>query len=110
MYIYNVTFIVESADCERFLEWMRGEAIPALRDEDASYCDARLMRVADIPGDPSFATSGTLTYSLQTSHPTMEQAGEWAETHLYPLLAAYAAKVGPEKALTFATILESLPL
>lgn len=109
MYIYNVTFIVERHNEERFLKWMRSEAIPALVNAKSSARSPRLTIVAEVPGDPDFS-SHVCNFAFQTEHGSLAEAQQWAEIFLQPLLGRYAAEFGADQALSFATVLQEIPL
>ncbi|MDE5902681.1 MAG: DUF4286 family protein [Muribaculaceae bacterium] len=109
MYIYNVTFIVERHNEQRFLQWMRSEALPALVNAQSPARSPRLTIVAEVPGDPDFSRH-VCNFAFQTEYESLAEAQKWAEIFLQPLLGRYAAEFGAEQALSFATVLEEIPL
>ncbi|MEZ3519217.1 MAG: DUF4286 family protein [Muribaculaceae bacterium] len=109
MYIYNVTFIVERHNEERFLKWMRSEALPALVNAGSSARNPRLTVVAEVPGDSDFS-SHVCNFAFQTEHPSLPEAHQWAGEFLQPVLGMYAAEFGVEQALSFSTVLQDVAL
>lgn len=109
MYIYNVTFLVEHLEKEGFLQWMRGEGLPALVNAESPAREPRLTMVAEVPGDPSFGADAC-SFAFQVEFPDLLQARQWAEDYLQPVLGKYTLRFGAEKALCFATILEEVNL
>lgn len=109
MYIYNITFMVEPEYKIRFLDWMRGAALPALLSAGSAARNPRLTLVAEVPGDPEFA-SQACSFALQLEFTDLSAAKEWADIHLSPVIGQYISEFGPEHALSFSTILESIDL
>ncbi len=109
MYIYNTTFMVDHAEKERFLGWMRSNALPALVNDTLPAREPRLTLVAEVPGDPEFAAQAA-SFAFQVEFDSMEDAAKWAETALAPVGGEFTATFGPERGLMFATILEVIDL
>lgn len=109
MYIYNTTFMIERSESDNFLAWMRLEALPSLVGEDSPAKAPRLTCVAEVPGDSEFAAQAA-SFAFQTEFDTLEEARGWASTRLADAVGRFKAQFGDDRALTFATILEEIPL
>ncbi len=103
--IYNISFLVEEADRERFLEWLRS-TLSSLPSEGLSA--QRILEVADTPGVPR-EEGMPASIALQTEFDATEVPAKWLEGVAGPLLRSYGATFG-SKALYFPTVLTSLPL
>ena len=109
MYIYNSTFIVPPGEKEVFLDWMRSTALPALVNESLPARAPRLTLLADVPGDPGFASQAA-SFAFQVEFDTLADAGKWAETALQPVAGLFTGKFGTEHAVIFTTILQNIEL
>ncbi len=109
MYIYNVTFVVEKQDADAFLQWMRSKALVELVNPESPAKSPRLTTVVSVPGAPDFHTHAS-SYALQTEFDTLEDAEKWADVYLAPVLGAYGAEFGADKAQCFATVLRTVDL
>lgn len=103
--IYNISFLVEEADRERFLAWLRSTlaTLPA-----EGYSAQRILEVADIPGMPR-EEGMPLSIALHTEFDAPEVPDSWIREVATPLLVSYSDTFG-DKALYFPSILKSLPL
>ncbi len=102
MKIYNLTFIVDPRREEAFLEWIRARfAAPEL-------AGCALLKVAEVPGDPEFAEHA-LSVSLQKRCPADADLEAFRQGPAESLSEEYARWAGGE-GLTFATVLEEVPL
>lgn len=109
MFIYNTTFLIDPAEAEDFIVRMRDEIIPGLTEAVSSELRPRLMRVAAIPADPDF-TNQACSISLQLQFPNFQKAQREGEILLHPLIEKITLLYGPERAMTFSTILEEIEL
>lgn len=103
--IYNISFLVEEADRERFLAWLRSTlaTLPA-----EGYSAQRILELADTPGMPR-EEGMPLSIALHTEFDAPEVPDSWILDAATPLLASYSDTFG-DKAIYFPSILKSLPL
>ncbi|MDE7159617.1 MAG: DUF4286 family protein [Muribaculaceae bacterium] len=102
MKIYNLTFIVDPVREEAFLKWLKERLVAP------EFIGCTLLKVADVPGDPEFAAHA-LSVSLQKRCPTEADMASFREGPAENLSEEYARWAGGE-GMTFATVLEELPL
>lgn len=107
MIIYNVTFLVENGDEERFLKWMRSEGLNAFAAGAAADSHPRLTKVVEVPGDPEFARQAC-SFALQLDFADMASAKGWEAETMPKGIAQYARLFGDDHALSFATIMETI--
>lgn len=108
MVIYNITFVILPSSREKFLDWMRGKAIPALFNAHSAASNPRLQTVAEAGGEKPGEDHG-LSIALQAEFPDVEMAHEWHDTVLPAVLGDFTTGFGPH-ALFFTTLLEVIPL
>lgn len=101
--------MVDHSEKGRFLEWMRGKALPALVNDGLPAREPRLTLVAEVPGDPEFAAQAA-SFAFQVEFESLDEARGWADTALAPAGAEFTALFGSERGLMFATILEIIDL
>lgn len=109
MYIYNITFVIEKSQIDKFLTWVRLEALPGLVNAESPARTPRLVRVAEVPGNPDFGGEEA-SFSLQVELPDLDSAKKWADVYLTPILGKLAPTFGAERAFAFVSILENIPL
>ncbi|MDE6559027.1 MAG: DUF4286 family protein, partial [Muribaculaceae bacterium] len=94
---------------DAFLEWMRGEALPELVNESLPAREPRLTLLAEVPGDPDFASQAA-SFAFQVEFDSQADAEKWAETALQPVAGRFTEKFGTERAVIFTTILRKIAL
>ena len=50
-YVYNITFVMLPNEGERFLTWMRSEAVPRLFGESSKALEPRVQTVIEAGGE-----------------------------------------------------------
>lgn len=108
MYILNTTFVIHPEQREKFLSWMRSEAIAALFNAQSAAAAPRLQTVAEVCGQAPDPTHG-LSIALQAEFQSPDEAHTWINDNFAPVAGKYTEKFGPH-ALYFQTLLETLPL
>lgn len=108
MIIYNITFMVERSEKERFILWIKGEGLQILLPE-GNDLTPRLTLLRDVPGDPEFAQQAC-SFALQLSFADTMAMDGWASEFLPKGIALFQKRFGAEHALHFATVLEEIPL
>lgn len=107
-YVYNITFVMLPNEGERFLTWMRSEAVPRLFGESSKALEPRVQTVIEAGGEKPAADHG-LSIALQAMFSSKEEAYEWHDSSLPAVLGEFTSKFGPN-ALFFTTLLEVFPL
>ncbi|MDE6578123.1 MAG: DUF4286 family protein [Muribaculaceae bacterium] len=108
MVIYNITFVIHPSGENEFLEWMRGEALAALFNPQSVARNPRLQTVVEAGGERPSAEHG-LSIALQSEFVNEEEAHEWHDNTLPPVLGSFTRKFGPHSAF-FTTLLSVIPL
>ena len=108
MTIYNITFVILPSNREKFLDWMRGEALGVLFNSDSEARNPRLQTVIEAGGEKPGEEHG-LSIALQAEFADAQAAHELNDNVLPPVLGAFTEKFGPH-ALFFTTLLDVLPL
>ena len=101
MYIFNISFMVEYAAHDRWLEMMKDKFLPFVREN--GYNDLVFTRVIsnDSPGE--------FTYSLQVHMDDMGQYNSFSERVMDEYMAIFPAVFG-EKVLHFSTLLKKVDI
>ena len=106
--VSNITFVMLPDQRDRFLEWMRGKALAALFNPQTAAKSPRLQQVAEVGGEAPGPEHG-LSIALQAEFKSAEEAHQWSDSVLAPVLGEYTREFGPH-ALFFTTLLEIIPL
>ena len=107
-FIYNVTFVMASDAEGLFLEWTRGNLLPALFNAESPARNAALRNVIEAGGEKPAEDHG-VSIALHAEFDDEDNARKWHDVYLLPQLGKYTSTFGPD-AVYFVTLLESLPL
>lgn len=107
-YYCNVTFVMAPGQEAYFLDWMRGECIPALFNAESAARTPVLNKVIAHGGEPTDPSHG-LSIALQAEFQTVEALDGWAGNELAAAVGEFRKRFGKETAV-FTTTLESLGL
>lgn len=106
MWILNITFLTDQRAAKRTLEAIRRDVAPALiKATDGE--EPRLALVRKMQGQ-TVGPADPISFTFQLEFST-EESASLAEKASATILAEYSAKAGGD-ALTFASLIETLPL
>ncbi len=108
MYLYNITFVLAPDAGERFLDWLRSSAMPAIMNTAYSAANPRLQTVVEAGGEKPGPEHG-LSMALHVEFETEEKAHVWHDAVLPGVLGDFNRNFGPHAAF-FITLLKKLPL
>lgn len=101
--------MIDPAIGDKFLVWLRNEALPRLSESGVENDALRLMEVVEVPGAQSM-DGQAMSVSLQTDVATLQAAHHYSEVILTPVIEAGTSRFGEENMMTFSTILKKLPI
>ena len=108
MYIYNVTFIIEQAQEEGLLDYIKKDLLSKLFNPESPAKNPELRKVVEVGGVKPDKDHG-LSIALAATFDTEETAHLWHDHILIPALGDFPVKFGPD-ALFFVTLLENILL
>ncbi len=103
MFIHNATFILDPARGEEFLDWVMPRARQA-----AGEAPSRLSVMRQAGGEVA-GEAQALSVAFQAEFPTIEEALEWSESSLSPLISDFERLFSPG-AMVFTSIFETIDL